>query len=66
MEVEGNHPTKEEDVGHGRVTIESSNECRPQKVILEKPFVEMTRHIKPLYVRAYLNGRPVSRVLIDN
>ena len=24
------------------------------------------RHIKPLYVRAYLNGRPVSKVPIDN
>ena len=26
----------------------------------------MTRHIKPLYVRAHLNGRTVSKVLIDN
>ena len=66
VEVEGKHPTTEEDVGHGGVTIESSKECRPQKVILEKPFLEMTRHIKPLYVRAHLNGRPVSKVLIDN
>ena len=24
------------------------------------------RHIKPLYVIAHLNGRPVSKVLIDN
>ena len=36
------------------------------KVMLEKPSVEMTRHIKPLYVRAHLNGKPVSKVLIDN
>ena len=28
--------------------------------------MEITRHIKPLYVRAHLNGRPVSKVLIDN
>ena len=28
--------------------------------------MEMIRHIKPLYVRAHLNGRPVSKVLIDN
>ena len=42
-----------EDEGHSGVTIESSEECRPQKVILEKLFVEMTRHIKPLYARAY-------------
>ena len=44
------YPTIEEDVSHGGVTIESSKECRPQKVILEKPSVKMTRHIKPLYV----------------
>ena len=66
MEVEGKHPTTEEDVGPNRVTIESSKECRPQKVILEKPNMEMIRHIKPLYVRAHLNGRQVSKVLIDN
>ena len=28
--------------------------------------MEMTIHIKPLYIRAHLNGRPVSKVLIDN
>ena len=28
--------------------------------------MEMTRHIKPLYVRAHLNGIPVSKFLIDN
>ena len=66
VEVEGKHPTTEEDVGHGGVTIEFSEECKPHKVILEKPSMEMKRHIKPLYVRAYLTGRPVSKVLIDN
>ena len=35
-------------------------------MILKKPFLEMTRHIKPLYVRAHFNGRLVSKVLIDN
>ena len=53
-------------MGHDGVTIESYEKCRPQKVILEKPSMEMTRHIKPLYVRAHLNGRLVSKVLIDN
>ena len=66
VEVERKHPTTEEDVDHDGVTIESSKECSPQKVMLEKPSVEMTRHIKPLYIRAHLNGRPVSKVLIDN
>ena len=66
VEVEGKHPTIEKDVAHVGVTIESYKECKPQKVILEKTSLEMTRHIKPLYVRAHLNGRPVSKVLIDN
>ena len=66
MKVEGKHLMTEKDVGHGGVTIESFEECRPHKAILEKPFMEMTRHIKPLYVRTHLNGRPVSKVLIDN
>ena len=35
-------------------------------MILKKPSVEMTRHIKPWYVRSHLNGRPVSKVLIDS
>ena len=29
VEVERKHPMIEEDVGHGGVTIESSEECRP-------------------------------------
>ena len=67
MEVEGkHHPATEEDEGHGGITIESSEECKPHNVILEKSSMEMTRHIKPLYVRAHLNGRSVSKVLIDN
>ena len=53
-------------MGHGGVTIESFEECKSQKVILEKPYVELTRHINPLYVRAHLNGRRVSKVLIVN
>ena len=66
VEVERKHPVTKEDESHGGVTIESSEECRPYKVILEKPSVEMTRHIMPLYVRAHLNDRPISKVLIDN
>ena len=66
VEEEGKHPTAEENVGHGGVIIESFEKCRPQKAILEKPSMEMTRHIKPLYVRAHFNGKPVSKVLIDN
>ena len=35
-------------------------------MILEKPTMEMTRHIRPLYLRAHFNGKPVSKVLVDN
>ena len=35
-------------------------------MILENPSVDMTSHIKLLYIRAHLNGIPVSKVLIDN
>ena len=33
---------------------------------LEKPTLEMTRHIRPLYVRAYFNDKSVFKVLVDN
>ena len=66
VEVEGKHLLTKEDEDHGGVTTESSEECRPQKVILEKLSVEMTRHIKLLYVRACLNDKSISKVLIDN
>ena len=48
VEVEWKNPIIEEDVGYDGITIESSEKCRPQKVILEKPSVEMARHLKPL------------------
>ena len=35
-------------------------------MILEKPIVEMTRHIRHLHVRVHFNSKPVSKVLVDN
>ena len=35
-------------------------------MILENPTDEMTRLIRPLYVIAHFNGKPVSKVLVDN
>ena len=35
-------------------------------MILKKPTKEMTRHISPHYVKAHFNGKPVSKVLVDN
>ena len=62
--VEGKHHETEEEEGHSGVTIESFEECRPQKVILKKPSMEMMSHIKPLYLRTHLNGKLVSKVLM--
>jgi len=39
---------------------------RASKVILEKPPEEMTKHLRPLYIRAHIDGKPVSSVLVDN
>ena len=66
VEVEGKHLAIEEDEDHDRVTIESFKDYRPQKVILKKPSMEITRHMNPLYIRAHLNGRLVFKALIDN
>ena len=35
-------------------------------MIPEKPIVVMTRHIRPLYVRAHFNGKLMFKVLVDN
>ena len=35
-------------------------------MILEKLTEEMTRHIRPLYVKVHFNGKPLSKVLVDN
>ena len=48
------------------ITIDLSKGSKAQKVILEKPIVEMTRHIRPLYVRAQFNGKLVSKALVGN
>ena len=26
----------------------------------------MTQHLKPLYIKAYMNDRPMNKVLVDN
>ena len=48
------------------ITIDPFEGNKPRKVILEKPSVEMTRHIRPLYVRAHFDGKLLSKVLVDN
>ena len=66
MEMKEKQITVDEGRIYKGITIESSKGSRPKKVILEKPTVEMTRHIRSLYVKAHLNGKPVSKVFIDN
>jgi hypothetical protein len=37
----------------------------PRPVIFEKPREKNYRHLKALYLRGYINGQPVSRMLVD-
>ncbi|KAL2500186.1 Uncharacterized protein Adt_25736 [Abeliophyllum distichum] len=37
-----------------------------EKVIFRRPTVKLTKHLRPLYVKALVNGIPVAKVLIDN
>jgi hypothetical protein len=36
------------------------------KMVFKKPSKQMTQHLKPLYIKAHMNGRPVNNVLVDN
>ena len=48
------------------VVIQAVKPDQPKRIILEKPSLEMTKHIKPLYIKAHLNSKPFSRILVDN
>jgi hypothetical protein len=37
----------------------------PKQAVFEKP-EESSQHMKPLYVRDYIDGRPISRMLVDD
>ena len=66
VEVRKEQLLTEEKHNHKVITIDPSEESKAHKVILEKSTMEMTGHIRPLYVRAHVNGKPVSKVLVDN
>jgi hypothetical protein len=36
----------------------------PKEAVFEKP-EESSQHLKPLYIRGHINGKPISRMLID-
>ena len=66
VEVEKEHFLAEEKHSQRVITIGPSREGKAQKVILEKPTMEMTRHIRHLYVRAHFNSKLMSKVLVDD
>ncbi|KAL2491133.1 putative retroelement [Abeliophyllum distichum] len=37
-----------------------------ERVVFRKPTISLTKHLRPLYVKALVNGIPVAKVLIDN
>ncbi|KAK1618868.1 hypothetical protein QYE76_024385 [Lolium multiflorum] len=40
-------------------------DCGPRPVIFEKPQDKSYRHLKALYLRGYIDGRPVNKMLVD-
>ena len=47
--------------------LAEDEECRDTgKIVFEKPILSVCQHLKPLYIKAHMDGRPVNRVLVDN
>ncbi|KAK1699471.1 hypothetical protein QYE76_016168 [Lolium multiflorum] len=40
-------------------------DCGPRPVIFEKPRERSYRHLKALYLKGYINGQPISKMLVD-
>ncbi|KAK1610238.1 hypothetical protein QYE76_033911 [Lolium multiflorum] len=40
-------------------------DCGPRPVIFEKPQERSYKHLKALYLRGYINGQPVGKMLVD-
>ncbi|KAK1663973.1 hypothetical protein QYE76_052132 [Lolium multiflorum] len=40
-------------------------DCGPRPVIFEKPRDRSYRHLKALYLKGYINGQPISKMLVD-
>ena len=58
---------EEEAQGASPVLLADGGECHESsKIIFEKPASSMCQHLKPLYIKAHMDGRPVNRVLVDN
>jgi hypothetical protein len=50
--------------GHEEVPV-AQLDLGPRLVIFEKPRERNYRHLKALYLKGYINGQPVSRMLVD-
>lgn len=48
------------------VTLQTVGTREPKQAVCTKKSSEMTQHVKPLYIQAYMNGRPISKVQINN
>ena len=49
------------------ILLAEEEECQDTgKIIFEKSTLAMSQHLKPLYIKAHMDGRPVNRVLVDN
>jgi hypothetical protein len=46
--------------------VTKNKSFEPGTMVFEKPSKQMTQHLKPLYIKAHMNGRPVNKVLVDN
>jgi hypothetical protein len=52
-------------VEFGEVEEEIAQLCLgPKEVVFEKP-EELSQHLKPLYIRCHIDGRSISRMLVD-
>jgi hypothetical protein len=59
---------REEDArGATPILLADDEECQDTgKIVFEKPTLFMCQHLKPLYIKAYMDGRPINRVLVNN
>ena len=53
--------------GASPILLVDEEECQDTgKIVFEKLALSMCQHLKPLYIKAHMDGRPVNRVLVDN
>jgi hypothetical protein len=57
-------PTEFHAPGHEEVPV-AQRDFGQRPVIFEKPREKNYRHLKALYLKGYINGQPVSRMLVD-